>query len=299
MRSVAIFLCAVILLVSVGITFGLDGFPSWKTVFAYFGFEPDFDASRDYLQVMDVGQADCILLQSNGKSMLIDAGLTTASQTVKVKLKNVGFHHIDGIAVTHAHTDHIGGLYRLSEIFKVKTLIIPNLTDIEDGIDCLRQARNQVRRDNRGTVYTLREQMWFDVGDFTVRVIWYDPGQKDENDRSAVMTAEIDGVNFLLMGDATSTLEKAMLKDGAISSCDVLKVGHHGSKQATSEEFLAACRPQYAAISCGLNNTFSHPHEETLSRLEKYGVKVYRTDLNGDITFYVDDGKLSAVIGKE
>ena len=104
--------------------------------------------------------------------------------------------------------------------------------------------------------------------------------------------AELDGIKFLFTGDAEAKTEKALIEDGLNIDCDVLKVGHHGSSTSSSKEFLDKATPDYAAISVGKNNMYSHPSESVIDALEERGTRILRTDTDGDITFYVENGKI-------
>ena len=114
----------------------------------------------------------------------------------------------------------------------------------------------------------------------------------DENDRSVIVMAKVQGLEFLFTGDAGSKAEEQLLDEHIDISCDVLKVGHHGSSTATSDEFLAKAAPEYAAISVGEDNIYSHPSEEVVSALEYRGAEIFRTDTDGDITFLIENGEI-------
>ena len=136
--------------------------------------------------------------------------------------------------------------------------------------------------------------MNFKIGEFTVTVLAYYGDTSNENNKSVIIMAEIDGIRFLFTGDAESKTEKALLDEGLNIDCDVLKVGHHGSDSSSSEKFLKATTPKYAAISVGQNNIYSHPSESVVTSLKNCGAQILRTDTNGDITFYVENQNIRA-----
>ena len=135
--------------------------------------------------------------------------------------------------------------------------------------------------------------MNFRLGEFEITVLGVFDDRKNENNRSIIAVAEIDGIKFLFTGDAEEKEEKYLLGEQLNLDCDVLKVPHHGSSTSSSKEFLNAVTPEYAVISVGENNVYGHPHKETLQALTEANAKVYRTDQSGDITFNVNDGKIT------
>ena len=132
-----------------------------------------------------------------------------------------------------------------------------------------------------------------EIGDITLEIIApISYSEEDKNSNSVVLRASAEGVSVLITGDATNDEEDAILKRFRDLKADVLKVGHHGSSTSTGEKFLAAVSPSIAVISCGEGNAYGHPHYSTLTRLADAGAEVWRTDKNGTVTVYVEDGKL-------
>lgn len=269
----------------------VDGVPVWKDVYSFFGLKTDIPEHEDYITFLSVGEADSILIRSNGETALIDTATAQNSNAVYSKLKSIEARGIDLMVLTHCHEDHYGGAEMLSQKFRVLNLITPEIASSKEDVSSIKRVMANVLNIN-GNCYTAKAGMNSKVGDFEITVLSAPYTQKSENDRSIILMAEIDDVKFLLMADAGKSAQKALLKENLNLDCDVLKLGHHGSADSTSEELLSACTPQYAVISCGVNNQYNHPDEETLNRLEECNASIYRTDLMGDVTFIVDDGNI-------
>ena len=256
-------------------------------------FNPDsvFDTSVDFVKITDVGQADSILIYSNGYSAVIDTGTEDNAADILEDLDSALINSIDALIITHLHTDHAGALPELAKRRQIDNLIIPELEYYAEAASLVKTAKQTVTAKG-GNAYTAVQGMNFKIGEFTVTVLAYYDDMQDENNKSVIVMAEIDGIKFLFTGDAESATEKALINDGLNIDCDVLKVGHHGSASSTSKEFLEKTTPQYAAISVGENNIYSHPSDSVVSALQNSGAQILRTDADGDITFYVENGKL-------
>lgn len=256
-----------------------------------FNPEAAFDISVDFVKITDVGQADSILIYSNGCSALIDVGTEDSAADILEDLDSARIKRIDALIVTHLHTDHAGGLPELARLRKIDNLIIPELNDDAEAASLVKTAKQTVTA-NGGNAYTAVQGMNFKIGEFTVTVLAYYEDTEDENNKSVIVMAELDGIKFLFTGDAEAKAEQALIDEGINIDCDVLKVGHHGSSSSSTKEFLNKTTPEYAAISVGKNNIYSHPSESVVSALENCGAQVLRTDTDGDITFYVENGKI-------
>lgn len=250
-----------------------------------------FDTSVDFVKITDVGEADSILIYSDGCSAVIDVGTGDSLPDIIEDLDSARIKEIDALIVTHLHTDHAGGLAELAKRREIDNLIIPELESSAEAAQLVKTAKRTVTASG-GNIYTAVQGMNFEIGEFTVTVLAYYDDMRDENNKSVIVMAEIDGIKFLFTGDAEAKTEKALIDEGINIDCDVLKVGHHGSSSSSSQSFLKAATPKYAAISVGENNIYSHPTESVISALENCGAQILRTDTDGDITFYVENGEI-------
>ena len=232
----------------------------------------------------DVGQADSILLENSGKYMLIDAGNNADGENIVNYLKNLGVKKLDYLIATHAHEDHIGGMDDVINAFEIDAFYMPDVVTttktFEDLITALETKEVAFDTPEIGDIFLF--------GGCKFEVIHLGDESSDLNDSSIVVRGLYGDNSFLFMGDATSNVEKKILKSNIDS--DVLKVGHHGSRYSTSVNFLNKVTPKYAIISVGDDNSYNHPHSVTFTKLEDVDALVYRTDTDGTI-FVSSDGK--------
>ena len=252
---------------------------------------PDFDKTQDFVKIMNVGQADAALIYSNGCSAVIDAGLTSSADDISADLKGADIKDIDALLITHLHMDHAGALAKIAMSFPIDNLIIPNRDSSAEAMPTVNEAEKRVVAE-KGKVFTATEGMNFNIGEFEVTLLAYFPDATKENDRSIITMAKIGNKKFLFTGDAEKATEADLLTEKLNIDCDVLKVGHHGSNSSSTTAFLKAASPKYAAISVGKDNMYSHPSNKTIVALKNCGAEVYRTDKNGDISFYVENGNI-------
>lgn len=226
---------------------------------------------------LDVGQADSILLSNNGHYMLIDAGNNEDGPKLVNYFKSLGITKFDYVISTHAHEDHIGGMDDIIKNFDIGTFYMPDLITttktFEDVLDAL--SEKQIAFETP----TIDQE--FSFSDTKITTLYVNNEAKNLNDSSIVLRLKHGTNTFLFTGDASTKVEKQLLNKNIAS--DVLKVGHHGSRYSTSKEFLNKVNPQYAIISVGINNTYKHPHDETLKKLNDKKIIIYRTDQEGTI----------------
>jgi competence protein ComEC len=257
-----------------------------------------FAAPSGVLQIhlLDVGQADCILIQTpGGKNMLVDAGNNDDADFITGYLVKQGVRTLQVIVGTHPHEDHIGGMAQIINRFAVDRIYLPKVTTATRSFEALLLAiKNKglrIKSARGGDTIGL---------DPAVSIRIFAPNSdvyRELNNYSVVLKLTYGRNSILLTGDAEAVSETEMLQKHYPLKADLLKVGHHGSANSTTEEFLAAVAPKVAAISVGKGNPFKHPHRETLQRLKKGRVKVYRTDKSGTIR-WIGDGKTLKKIGK-
>lgn len=235
-----------------------------------------------YVHYIDVGQGDSELICCGGEYMLIDAGEPSASDTVVDYLNDHGIERLEYVVCSHGHADHCGGLDAVVENFEVGTVLTSpypgDTSSYEIFSDAVEANGLAMTVPELGESYSLGEAKFEFVGPLEQ----YD----NLNDDSLVMRLEYGDTSFLFTGDMTSKAERDLIEDGANVKCDVLKVGHHGSSGSSSYRFLYEAQPTIAVISCEAGNSYGHPHEEALSRLNDCGAEIYRTDLEGSIIIF-------------
>ena len=257
------------------------------------------EISDHSVHFIDVGQAECILIKTPGKIILIDAGDVGCDKDIKNYLYTVGIRNIDIFITTHPHADHIGSAAEIIEAFPTGEVIMPEIPEeylpstslFEDFLLALRKNGCKVSYAKPGTV--------FEFGEAKFEILAPSGNMGDNLNNYSVCTKFTYGeTSFLFTGDAESSAEKVLIDSGADISCTVLSAGHHGSTTSNSKRFLDFADPQYAVISCGYDNDYGHPHKEVLSAFKKRGVKYYRTDFESHIVFYTDGKTITVKTAK-
>lgn len=239
---------------------------------------------------LDVGQGDSILIRTeNGQNILIDGG---PDKTVLYKLeKYLPWYDrtIDAVILTHPHADHLIGLIEVMKRYKVdrviSTGIVHTTPEYLEWLNLIKEKKIPAESFKKGDKLTLDNgasltSLWPEVSSVGKRV-------EDINNTSLVLLLQTPDAKILLMGDAEEPIEESLIKEqlDLIKGVNILKVGHQGSRNGTSEEFLKAAKPKFAVIFAGINNRFGHPHLETLKRLHDSGAQILRTDERGDVVF--------------
>ena len=249
------------------------------------------------IQYIDVGQGDSELISlPNGESVLIDAGETKNAAEVIQALEKFSIDKIDYLIATHPHADHIGGMQTIVENYDIGSIYMPRTDhDSKTYLNLLEAISGKNLKINTVTAGLVM----IDEPDIKAEFIAPNNSEYSElNNYSAVLKLVYKDSKFLFMGDAETLSEEEILSAGFDVSADILKAGHHGSKTSTSDEFLQAVSPSCVIISCGLNNSYSHPSEETLEKLGKNNIPVLRTDTMGTITLYSDGYEIKTMTEK-
>lgn len=251
------------------------------------------------VHILDMGQADSILIIAPKKTVLIDAGENNQGEEVIRYLGSQGVRSLDYVIGTHPHSDHIGGLDTVIQKMDVNSVILPTIpeeimpttqtyTDLllaigEKGLKITAAKPGRELELGDGAKLTLQGP----VGEYS-----------DLNNMSVVSRLSYGRCSFLFTGDIETGAENDLLRAGAHLSADVLDIGHHGSNTSTSDDFLDRVSPRIALISCGIDNSYGHPHRETIEKLEARDIRILRTDLNGAIVLACDGERIAPATEK-
>lgn len=249
-----------------------------------------------------------------------DNGYNVGKEILMPYLMHSGADNVDIALVTHLHTDHYKGIAELSDVFPVGAIGIPSdyKDSYADKIADHDHVADPDTEDNQKNILSRHDQ--------PMRVILIKPGTKvdvtddvyikaiwpvtesdeplaadDPNEHNTVYMVNYKGIKIMVTGDLLEADEHEMVdyyKGTDELECDILKVAHHGSKSSSSEEFLDAAKPRIAVIQCGRNNFYGHPHQQTLERLEKRKIKIFRTDLSGAVGIDIHGSRLSVDLFK-
>ena len=232
---------------------------------------------------IDVGQADCALLEYKGNYVLIDGGNVEDGSLVVSYLEQQGVETLSAVICSHAHEDHVGGLPAVLAVYPTEAVYAPTRTYSSKVFDDFLYYTDQqglaVTIPAPGDTFTLGQ-------DVQLSILGPTQSYADPNDTSIIVLAQFGQTRFLFTGDMETGAENDMLDYWGADfdwQVDVLKVGHHGSDTSTGYRFLNAVMPTHAVISVGAGNSYGHPHEVPLSRLEDAGCILYRTDELGTV----------------
>ena len=248
---------------------------------------------------VDVGQGDCtFIVTPKNKTILIDGGGSTGSDfdvgesTLIPYILDRGYKKIDLMFISHFDQDHVGGLLTVLKELKVNRVCISkqeeNSENYQKFLEIIKEKDIPVTIVKLGDKIKIENSLYFDI-------LWPQEDQITENrinNNAIVMKLNYNGFSCLFTGDIEKIAEDKMVslyKDKFVLESDILKVAHHGSKTSTTENFLELVNPKNCLIGVGKNNLFGHPSNEIVERLEKLDVKVYRTDINGEISIIVNN----------
>ena len=240
---------------------------------------------------LDVGQADAIIVRNDKKAILIDSGKNFEDgKKIVEKLESYAIKEIKALVLTHPHKDHIGGAVYVIKKLNVEKIYMPNIVHTTESFEKLvEEIEKQEIKLIQAKAGDVLDAEGFNGEFLSPQNAKYD----NLNDYSAVLKLNYQGSSALFMGDAGINIEKELMNNQSIDNIDFLKIGHHGSNTASSKEFLKKIAPKIAVISCGKDNDYGHPHKETLAKLDKLGLQVYRTDKLGDLHFLWTDSEIA------
>ena len=297
-----LYITAVVALVLVIVIVTYSGgkvLPSWDDIFHSADVGPeDVSAHSDpdtlTAYFIDVGEGDCTLFVSGGQSLLIDSGEKEYAGRVVTTIQDLGVKRLDYVMVTHAHSDHMGGMSAIMKKFEVGKVILghdptrvlaPYYLGFLEGLNA---DDLEVEEVGPGAEFTF--------GNARCRILAPIETSDNENDNSLISTISFGNMTYLMMGDAELAEEEALMKAYPDLRATVIKLGHHGSNTSSSEAFLRRVDPQVAIISCG-DPKNGHPSEETVQTLKSMDVPYYSTYACGTITLI--SGENSYVVKQE
>jgi competence protein ComEC len=249
------------------------------------------------VHVLDVGQGDCILVQTpEGRNVLVDAGGSQSSGYVLEYLAAQHVEHIDLIVISHVHPDHIGGLPGVLSTFGVSRVLTAedSKSDALYGGVTTYMERRRIRR----RIAKQNDQICLGRG-VTGRVLWpSDKSAGSEDDSSIILRIAYKDVSILLTGDIGIGAEGGLLAGNREIKSTILKVARHGSAESTSNEFLQCVQPEYAVISAGIDNPYGCPAGPVLRRINATGAQLLRTDRLGAIIFKTDGHRVMVETSK-
>lgn len=298
--SVILSVIILCLLITVNGSLQLPFLPTWDSLYSDLGLHTAPPPEGELrVTVLDVGNADCILLQNGDQAALIDAGESYDGDTIVTALKNAGVNKLDYVIATHADADHIGGMEAVIRNIPIDTFLMsfmpegytPTTRTYERMLNAMLDADITPIEAEHGATYTF--------GEATINILSGLSDYTETNDQSVVCMVSHGKMDFLFMGDAGKEVEREIIKAVPTLDVEVIKVGHHGSRSSSDGAFIRRISPDIALITCGYNNSYKHPHSETVEMLRRNDITIYRTDLNGKIVLTSDGTTVTAVPEKE
>jgi competence protein ComEC len=256
------------------------------------------DKNENYdlkIHFIDVGQADSILIQlPNHETILIDAGNNNDADLVVNYIRSQNITKIDYVIGTHPHEDHIGGMDAVIDTFEIGEIYMPAKTsNTQTFLSVLEsiEAKDLSITEAKTGVNVFNTT----VNQLVLKALIIAPvktNYHEINDHSAVLKLTYGETSYIFTGDSEEASEHDLVESGINIQADVLKVGHHGSITSSSQEFLDAVNPSIAVISVGLNNSYKHPGQATVDKLEALNAAIYRTDEDGTIIITSNGSKI-------
>ena len=260
----------------------------WSGIYRLVGLEskPD-DENSLTASFFSVGCADCCIISSGGRHILIDAGDNSAKNRAVHYIRQNGIDRIDLAVITHFDSDHSNNFLNILNEVSVDTLVTSYaFQNSENGAEIIKAARQ-----SGAAVEYKKAGDKLEVGDIDITVLSPSEIYSAENDNSLVLKLEALGRTMLFTADIGEKAEQDILQSSGDLKCDILKVSHHGSGKNTGEEFLSRVQPRFAVVSVGVNN-YALPSVQTLSRLEAVGAAILRTDKSGTVSFKITEEEI-------
>lgn len=260
----------------------------WSGIYRLVGLEskPD-DENSLTASFFSVGCADCCIISSGGRHILIDAGDNSAKNRAVHYIRQSGIDKIDLAVITHFDSDHSNNFLNILNEVSVETLVTSYaFQNSENGAEIIKAARQ-----SGAAVEYKKAGDKLEVGDIDITVLSPSEIYSAENDNSLVLKLEALGRTMLFTADIGEKAEQDILQSSGDLKCDILKVSHHGSGKNTGEEFLSHVQPRFAVVSVGVNN-YALPSVQTLSRLEAVGAAILRTDKSGTVSFKITEEEI-------
>lgn len=238
---------------------------------------------------LDVGQADSALIQlPNDQVALIDGGNRGDGDDLVAYIKSLNIEKIDYVVATHPHADHIGGLPEVIEAFDIGKVYMPNKAA---NTKIFEKLLEEIKKKDLKITQAKSGMMIVDEEDLKLSILApIGTDYSNVNDYSIVNKLEYKEMSLLFTGDAEKQAESELVSSGVDLSAEILKVGHHGSDSSSTDEFLDKVNPKYGVISCAKDNSYGHPRQEVIDRLNQRNIKILRTDEMGTIILD-SDGK--------
>lgn len=236
------------------------------------------------VHVVDVGQGSATLLEQNGNYALVDAGPPEGKENLLAYLKALDVQTLEYVMMTHPHADHIAAMPEILTEFKVNHLILPDFEKAPLPTTSIFEKVLTAAEEKNIPTQTAQEGDIYPLGTGNITILQNGITTQDNyNLLSLMMLFEADGMRAVVTGDAEKSNEKALLENAPNIKADVLVAGHHGSSTSNTLAFVQAVNPEIVAVSCGVDNSYGHPHREPLENFESVGALVLRTDENGNI----------------
>lgn len=286
------------------LVFKVESLPTWQGIYNLLKLDEKPPASPDAelkVHFIDVGQGDCQLIQSPDYTVLIDGGESEKSQDVINYINNLGIKKLDYVIVTHFHSDHMGGMSEILKAFNIGRIVFPETDEYFLPLPTTRAFEKMLQTIDEKQIpvtYSTPNHSIF-LGENINLTLLAPVTIYDDMNNVSIVSRLVHGENsFLFTGDIEEKAENDILNEHKSLSTTVLSSPHHGSRTSSSSKFISAVNPQFTVIQSGANNSYGHPHKETLDIYNEIGTEVLRNDLLGTIVFASDGEGITVTSAK-